>query len=357
MTRLLALLAATAVLTTGCLGPAPADGPAADGDGDGALPPGTDDHPGTGPTNDAPFGPVAHAPSWSPGTWWTWEVTGRSFGTYELTTVVARDAADGATAAVGYTDVEPGLRSHVFHVPPVGEVRTEDHAWTVHDAPARLVDFPLHDGKTWTGTFEDREVAFEAAAVERDGRTVFAVNGTYVAFDGQGPRYVYDPALGTFSELHIHYGGGTPFSSARVVAHGADHRGVVHIPEPRDKFLGGAGFPGVPDPVRSFAADEGKHWLVFGCYLGGTAGRYEITYVPPSTGEDPLTCSFGHQGTEFANDVQVLWRASVPGDWTVRFGVVGAGYAEAEVVGVWDEVCRVGTVDDDGSTGRVPACA
>lgn len=348
--RLGSLVVLVVVVIAGCLGPDPGperdaadpDGSSADRDAPGPAPPGV------------PADGEADAPTWALGTWWSWEVTGRGFGSYEVTTVVARTGPTDATVA--FTAVQPGLRSHIFHVPPLGRIGRDDHSWIVHDEPAALVDFPLEDGKTWTGTFEGNEIDLEANAVVRDGRTVFEVNGTYAEFEGQGPRYVYDPMLGTFSEIHIHYGGSTPFASARVIDHGTGYTGTVHVPEARDKFLGGAGFPGTSEPVAGFTAAPEKVWLVFGCYMGGSAGQYGMTFVPPSSNEDPLRCQHRHSAEGFASAVDILWRASVPGDWTILFDVAGDGYAFTEVIGVRDEVCRLGQKAEDGGAD-VPSCS
>lgn len=336
MVRLVPSLLLVAALA-GCLGgpgetAAPEDAP---GDGSGADP-----DPVEGP-------PSATAPTLSPGDWWRWEVTGRNFGTFEVTTVVARAGPGGY--GFGATERAPALHGHLFHVPPLGAVGT-DLGWTAHGHPVDLVRFPLSDGGTWEGSIEGRPVAFTAQAVQVGDRTVFEVDGRFLDFDGQGPRLVYDPALGMFSEVALHYGGDVPFSTARVVASGHGHEGEVQIHDARDKFLGGrGGLPSIPDPVAGFSASQQKEWLVFGCYLGGSTGHFEIQYIPPVVTEDPVRCAFRNGGAAFDNEVQVLWRSSVPGDWTVAFGVAGSGYAEAEVIGVLEETCSLGGGSTDAS--------
>lgn len=320
--------------------------------GDGGAPSPAPDHvPEDGGLIAEPTADTVNTPVLAQGDWWRWEVEGRYYGSFEVTTVVARVAPDSYTFAS--TNDAEAMPAHIFHVPPLGEVSRPDLQWLSHGHPMDFIRFPLFDGKTWTGSFDEQPVEFTAVAAERDGRAVFTVDGRFPEFGDQGPRFVYDPSLRMFSEVSLHYGGDVPFSSARVIASGRGHEGDVYIHEVRDKFLGGSsGVPEVPNPTGQFQATQEKEWLVFGCQLGGATGRFEILYVPPISNEDPLQCSFVNEGTAtFEHDVQILWRSSVPGDWSIAFSVVGDGYAEAEVAGVLETVCRVGDRETE-----MPAC-
>lgn len=344
MSRVASFALLVVLLLGGCFGPSADD--QADGPREDEV---RHDVPTTPALPTSPDVATASAPRWQPGDWWRWEVDGRDAEPFELTTVVGRTTDGGYH--IGAVELDQSLRAQILHVPPQGPVAVPGMAWYAHGHDTSLVDFPLFEGKTWTGSFEGRPLMFTADLAERDGRDVFEVNTTYTDFEGQGPRYVWDPAMEMFSEIHLHYGGSRPFSSARVVESGTGYEGEVRLPTIQDKFLDGTGGPtALLQPAAGFTAPADKVWLVFACYLGGDTGSYGITYVTPSPNEDPLRCALQNDQPDFVNDVQVMWRSSVPGDWNILFDVVGNGYAEAEVIGVFDEVCRLGA-GDSGSAG------
>jgi hypothetical protein len=336
--RVAVLALASLVAFSGCSGPSD--------DPDPATPP-TDDVDDSVTNSNSPS---AQSPTFAPGDWWTWEVSSPDYGSLEVTTAVAR--VSDSSYSIGVTEVPDSLPIHILHVPPVGLVSRPDLQWIAHHEPMDLLEFPLTDGKSWLGSIDGESVSFTATAVERGGRTVFDVDGRFTGYEGQGPRFTYDPSLGMFSEIHIHYGSDEPFSSARVIASGTDYEGDMHIHEPNDKFLGGSGSPPNSEPLGSFPATEGKEWLVFACYLGGGMGRFAISYVPPLPNEEPLECSMANTGQSFEFDMQVLWRSSVAGEWNMAFQVAGEGFVEAEVIGVMEEVCYLGTGSSDA-----PACS
>jgi len=283
-------------------------------------------------------GPV-DAPDWVPGQWWTWEVTGRDYGTFRVTTVVAQASEDGYV--IGATETSPGLIANVFHIPPLGQVDRANLAWQAHAMPVRLLDFPLFDGKTWSGELEGIKLEMEATEFALDGERAFRIDSRLAEFDDQGPRLVYSPTRGLL-EVHIHYGGEAPFASAVVVASGGGQSTPVHVLSPRDKFLGGIDGPS-PDAELSpvFRVDGEKTYLVFACYLGAQVGRYAATFTPPNQ-EEPIRCEISNTGSEWASHVRIEHRASINGDWRILFEPVGEGFVEAEVLGILDTPCIPG---------------
>lgn len=146
----------------------------------------------------------------------------------------------------------------MYDVSFVGKIRSSDLAGRQADEAIRFFDFPLADGKTWTTTWDGREVALAATKTARG----FAIAGTvdretYVTYD-------YDPSLRWWSKLAFAEGYGIQVT--RVVE---GWTGDIAVATAKLVYESGATAPVLSGGAGTFVVDEGQHALSLSVMGGG----------------------------------------------------------------------------------------
>lgn len=192
-------LAALALLAAGCLTP-----DALSDDPDGGTDPG--DGPGAGDGGDGADGDEElegyAKPRWSPGLWWTYNVT-RGGEEGEVTFAVQAESPEGFTLLAD--DPDHAALDAVADLAYLGPVRGSDLAGFQGDEPVRFFEWRLTDGRTWTTTWDGAERTHEArlGEVEIVGRSVDGATVTSSAGGEVRASYDFVPGVGWFTRLDL----------------------------------------------------------------------------------------------------------------------------------------------------------
>lgn len=280
------------------------------------------------------------APVWLPGDWWTWRFTSASHPEpRQVTTLVL--AADAAGYVVGPTDLEEGLAALPTHVVPLGPVAAADLSWDAHGVPVALVDFPLADGKTWSGdlwfapglTYSARAADVPGPAGPEPGFAIEARDGS----DVLQARANWSTARGTFLEVHYYFGAAAPFDSLVLVEQGRGRTEPGFVLEIASPYRAGAAIPvvgvgGPPPAPGGFDVADGATDVLFVCFLGGAPGTYEGALRAPSGAN--ARCSLQNPPGDGKVVEQAVRLAAEPGAWSVALAPAGQGFAFAEAFAI-----------------------
>jgi hypothetical protein len=290
------------------------------------------------------------APAWRLGEWWKYRLTEEFSGaSYEFYRVVA--GAEAGNYLVGFPVNEFSNDILVLHIPGYGDISRTDLSYETHDAPFKLLQFPLRDGDSWDMTFEGASPGTAMVEVPGDGTAI--IHAPTQSFDITA---VYDPALGEIRSLQI-----PGYASYEVIGHGYDWGsqpmagdGIVRVPHDHDLVfingrLGGVhdlGSPLIPPspagPTETITVEGGYDRIGFTIILGTPPGLvpaaggvapptgyysgkaaapdgtvYELVLMP---NEDPLKVEF------FGHDAPT-------GDWNMEYVAGGAGVVLIEGIG------------------------
>lgn len=172
------------------------------------------------------------APGWALGEWWTYTIEASDYGTEgTFTVVVAGEDADDYLVGIP-ADQEDVLGS-IFHIPGIGLVAKEDLTYDAHDAPFKLLDFPLEQGESWASTYwggTEMEIAVESV----DG-TEATLSVTRPADTGDTVgTLVYDATIGNIVSFTPSQ---DPAYNLELVDHGFDYEGPIKVPYEQDLLL------------------------------------------------------------------------------------------------------------------------
>ena len=276
---------------------------------------------------------AAYAPDWRIGDWWTFRI-GSSYASAREITIIVVGADDQAYAVAASTETT-ALESIWWHLPPIGIVDRADLSWEAHDEPTEILRFPLADGARWTGSMEGQEIGF---AAEQLPTGAFEVTGLY---DGEwlAVRYVYDPAVGQFTNATLNYGSDTnSWSTLELLASGHGYAQPSFLPMYDDAFLGGFGDVAEPTPMEEFEVPDETSHVMFGCMAEGIVGEFRVQ-VQPSEGP-AFSC-----GTTFAasggnEHMEVKSVPASAGTWRIVPTIVGPGTVFVEAAAVWLLSCQ-----------------
>lgn len=299
----LAVLLALAVVTAGCLGggsdSAPGTGtdPGADPGGQ----PGSD--PGGGGTDNGAQG--FQPPEWSPGLWWEYNVT-RGDETGSVIFAVQAESGDRYTLLANATG--HAARDAVVDLAYVGPVRKSDLAGLSGDAPVRFFEWPLHDGRTWTTTWNGRERTHTArrTPVEIPGGELPGVEVASTAGGRTLARYGYAPAVGWFTHLELPQRNLT----YRIADAGFAYRGNLTTAAASTAFE--ASSPSAR--AGTFDVPNGSAAVALRLGGGGTRASYDLSLADPGGTRH----TYGPEAC-MACSVDVLdLLPPVPGAWTAE---------------------------------------
>lgn len=250
---------ALVLVTMGCIGALDDDSPVED------LPTGSDE-PALGMESSLPTQragtTLEQAPAWALGEWWTYTIHTSDYQTEgTFTIVVAGEQA--RDYLVGIPADQQDVLGFIFHMPGIGLVAKEDLTYEAHDAPFKLLDFPLEQGRSWSSTY------WGGAEMEV---TVESVDGTEATLSVTRPSdtgetvgtLVYDATVGNIVSFTPSQ---DPGYTLELVDHGFDHQGPVKVPYQQDLLLchgalaGGASIEGCQigpgSPEGTFEIPEG----------------------------------------------------------------------------------------------------
>lgn len=293
-------------------------------------------------------GPV-ESPSWEVGTWWSYRVEHALGPTTDVTLVVAE--ADQARYRLGWVQVRPGLPTLLFHFPPVGELSRPDLGWWYHDDTVTVLDFPLEDGKTWTGSMGDDELTYTAEQVgTRDGQPTFAIEGV----NGTGVTLLeaeYSPSVGFFTKISRYFDAdGSPSPGVELLEHGTIEdlpgNGTVAVPSMTDlvdhAVMGPdpeTGRPPMGQPAGTFTVDEEVSWLALGAFMGGAEGAYQASWRAPDGGPEAFTVTNGPGDS--AVTLYTAYPEDPAGQWEYEATAGGPGFIFLEAVAVTTDAVDV----------------
>ncbi len=275
------------------------------------------------PTDDPASEPTPRypAPRWSPGLWWTYELSGPD-GTSNVTFAVAHSNATHHHVAT--TDARQAAYEAIFDLPYLGTVRAQDLAGVQEDHVTELFQWPLEDGRSWTTRWGRANVTVEATQRIVDTPVGPRTGFTLTATEGDGTvhaRYAYAPAAAWFTHLELpqrnvtytlqEAGFGAPeglleanaTTALRLEPPGGAHAGTFDVP-PDGRFVVPVGAGGgvlhtwqwvLTDPNGT--AHRGEQAPCLGCggfdatFLPGLTGSWqaEVSGGPPATGSYELT--------------------------------------------------------------------
>lgn len=252
-------------------------------------------------------GPVS-SPAWDVGDAWSVVSTGN--GTPRSSTLVVTQA-DAAGYVVSTDDESLAAFDALHDVSYVGLIRASDLAGSQHEAPVQFFAFPLTDGKTWTTTWDGREIrltarwvpAMETSAGIHPG---FTIEGT----DGDKPYVAYDyvPSLRWWS--HLAFANGYGFRVERV------HSGWSGqlVTAQTQVLLEGLGETPAGSPnVHPFTVDDGQSFVSL--TLTGKASLYArgLVVLRPDGKVQPTTApTFQATSQEAFIDERL---PPTPGEW------------------------------------------
>lgn len=333
-----ALVVALLLVTTawaGCLGggdePGTPEGPPGEGNetpGDGTDPP---------EDGNATEASVAQSPDWVVGQWWRYEVDHSLAEPFEVTLVVA--STSEGSYQLGWTDVDPGLRSVVFHLPPAGEISRPNLGGWWHGDTVEILDFPLRDGKTWQSQLGDQTLSYTATAQDVPGSApVFTIEGT----NETGALLVdaeYDAAVGFYSSIERFFeADGDPSPGVELLEFGigaetSGGNGTVQVPtmtDLADVFATGADPTG--QQQGSFTMAEEMDRLILAAFLGGGPGSYKASFTPPEGG--PVVFTNPNGPGDDGVLLEWVFLDGPTGEWRYTANPTGPGFVISEAMGV-----------------------
>jgi hypothetical protein len=285
---------------------------------------------------------LERAPKWKMGEWWEIRLTDDFTGaTVTTTRVVAGQEGENYLVGMPRDAWENGFM--VLHVPGFGEVLRNDLSYEVHDKRFEPLNFPIHEGKTWTTSFEGRKVDAVVTSVEGTRARVWLsgasdqINVTYDAEAGEIVR---------FEKKN--------YATYEVVGHGFGHEGIVTVPHMHDvvfmqfRLAGVVG--GGPSPFDEVTVDSTYDRVSFVLILGtvipdfsspNTIYREKATAPDGTVYEHTLTAADGPGLRVF--DYQ---HDRPGGKWTFEHVALGPGIVGTEGIAyhVYDVVLPEGRI-------------
>ncbi|HUR69637.1 MAG TPA: hypothetical protein VM370_10355 [Candidatus Thermoplasmatota archaeon] len=309
------LLLAVALVAVGCVGSPPEDKAlmrGTEGPSEGA--------PVAAASGDAPAS-AAEAPTWALGDAWLITTSDGGGASSQSALVVTGVSAD--TYTVSTTSEELAGYDAMFDVSYVGPIRARDLAGAQDGRPIQYYDFPLADGKTWTTTWDGRDVALKASRTANGFDILGTVDGSpYVSYD-------LAPELKWFSHMDFAAGYGlrvdrfTPGWTGEVLKATAN---VIYEGSSAAPVLSPAAGSFVVDADQAFAMvtieGGGDKWARgFGLvqpdgtpYMSTTIGNVEVSdagaaqggfryqeRLPPTEGEWRIGAPTAHDATGWAH--------------------------------------------------------
>lgn len=284
--------------------------------------------------------PRVEDPGWSVGDWWRYDVSHR-LGPDASATLVVTDVRPGAYT-LAWADADEALETLVYHMPPAGEVSRPNLAWWVHGEQAGLLELPLEDGDTWTGTFSGTDFAFQADVAVEDGAPVATVEAQ-AEDENQTLTATFDAEVGFFTEMTRRFEPDQEPSPAVTLAeHGSIDDAPtdgLQVPEPADLVhhvaLGpdpATGRPPIGDPAGTFTVENGTDRLALAAFMGAGPGVYQVAWQPPDGGPT-VTVDENQPGDDsFSTTIRTVEPAEGTWAWDTLAG--GPGVVVFEAVGV-----------------------
>lgn len=180
-------------------------------------------------------------------------------------------SADAGTYTLQPTSGSLASYDAMFDVSFVGKIRARDLAGHQQGAPIQFFDFPLSDGKTWTTTWDGREVALAATATPRGFDITGTVDGApFVAYD-------FDPGMRWWSKLLFAEGYGL-----QVTRFVEGWTGELAIATAKVVFESGPAVPIASGGVAAFTVDEGQDLVLLSVTGGGVLWLRGFMLFDPS---------------------------------------------------------------------------
>lgn len=307
----------TTLLFAGCTEPGAIDASADDGDA----------RPVSEPAKKDPEAPLPQAPAtvdppaWAPGDWWRWRIQADDHD-FEVTTGVTQ--LTGTAAVVGLVAEGQSALTPWFHLPPMGDVDMETLGYEAHDAPMRLLDFPLVDGKSWDGEVEGTPVVFRVNGTEASG--AIRIEGHYES-GRLAVALSYLAEAQTVERIALHYGRDTPWASATLLEWGHLIPDALHVPSLDDVYLGGA-WTGRPADAAAFDIGPRVTHILVGCQTGGDAGQASATLRSPSG--ETTSCPGNGPSLTGGRTTSVHAVPASPGTWILTTQAAGRAHVSVE---------------------------
>ncbi len=321
--QLLVVLLTLVVATAGCLGGggggADVDTQSDDGNGDDGIGPGADD--GNDTVNRTAT--LEEAPTWVTGDWWTVRVDAEILDeSYTITRVVA-DEVQG-DYRVGMPLEEFSDPVVLVHLPGVGNIRSSDLSFNVHNERFHPLDFPLTEGKTWTTTWYGSEMGMEVVSVDGSQATV------EMTLNNETTELVYDADARAIVEFE-----GSLGTTYEVVDQGTNWTGEVRVPHGREQFIAGRivgafDFTLTPGaPVESLDVPAQHDRASIALIVGGIGPAPQGYYHEVATAPDGTTYEATHTGTL---QYQLGVSEAPGGTWEFEHVAGGVGAAATEII-------------------------
>ncbi len=154
-------------------------------------------------------------PVWNLGD--AWEVKLYGFGDDKCTLPVV---AVGSTYTLASTCERHAIGEILWDISYVGPIRADDLAGAQKGTAVRYYDFPLYDGKTWTTSWDGRDIKLTATAASNLRSPLGTSAGYHITgVDSSGAEYVrydYSPDVKWFTHLDFAAGYGLTVEGFRT---------------------------------------------------------------------------------------------------------------------------------------------
>lgn len=288
-------------------------------------------------------------PEWNRGQGWTYAVERPGEATETFKMMVAEDRED--LWVVASDDRDQAINHAVYSTNPMlGRVGKETLAPFQSGAPVKMYQFPLTDGKTWTGSFFGTEMAFRAEYVgDIDASAINAarnfpktLDGFRITATGGGQKVEYDyvEAIEWFTSFQLIEADGTKSVQLTLKDIESAYKGAYFFyrgaPDSvslvKEKQVTNAN-PGTSETSDVTVPDGFKDFVGVGVVYVGKTGNLppRVTFVlqKPGGSEALRQDLDGAREIHFLKDV-----AGTAGTWKLQATFQGSVQYEARVFGI-----------------------
>lgn len=280
-------------------------------------------------------------PGWERGQVWTYRVEVPGVPTANFRMMVAEDAGD--LWIVATNDRAQALNQALYSTNPVlGRITQSGLSPYQAGAPVVMFDFPLTDGKTWSGSFFGETMRFSATYSD----TLEALPGTFlpgfvVRAQGAGEarvEYNYVEAVEWFTDFQVFDAEGRKQIHLILVDYGGAYAGPYHFLRGKDLLgLSLTQSTNLTAPP-GFDVDEGGQFgrLGLGLRAEGTGDQPAVLNVTLKAPGGAVAYSRQHTLPRAWQEVDAVELAPAKGRWTLEVVIVGSAQVEVRTAGLVD---------------------
>ncbi len=276
-----------------------------------------------------------------------------------INVIVTED--QGSAWFLATDDPEIAKFEAIYDVPLTGPIAKDGLATTGFGGPWKYYDFPIRDGKTWTGVinmgfgYPQADLTFTATFNERiqtpygprpgydiigtDAEGAIQVVTDYVPDIEWYTKFEYytadDPENYEFKTISMGFGSnwtGTYYVDTATEM--ASHQDIVAV-NPESPDASGA----QPSPYSSFTMTEGSTYLSGFFFDFAFAGAHDMELIDPNNKRHQFTVTDTGSGSGGFDFVDL---DAVPGQWHIASG--GAGVAHGSGMFLWEVTETSGTL-------------